>query len=255
MTTLLPPLTTLHQRAAGILSRVLVAAALSGMGALLGRYVATNPDWRVGDVRFVGNTHAEPGALRHLSDIRTGTHLVQVDLERAVAGVERHPWVKHAEARRVFPGAVEITVDEYVPVMILALDRLWYVDQDGVPFTPAQDGDLDLPVLTGLDPNFARREPDLSRAVVAGALRVLNAWQTHAGAAPADDSSEVAFHAAHGYDLVLRSGTRLILGFGDPSEPLAKLDRLVVAGLDLNTPQRVDLDMETVAVATPLPKL
>ena len=255
MTTLLPPFTSLRQRAASIAARVLVAASLSGMGAWVGHYVATNPDWRVEDVRFVGNSHADVPALRHLSDIRTGTHLAQVDLNRAIAGVERHPWVKHASARRVFPAAVEITVEEYTPVMLLALDRLWYVDKDGVPFTPAKDGDLDLPVLTGLDPAFACREPDLARAVVTGGLRVLNSWTTHGGAVPADDASEVAFNAAHGYDLVLRSGTRLILGFGDPADPLGKLDRLVAAGLDLKTPQRVDLDMETVAVATPLPKL
>lgn len=260
MNALLPPNPTWKQRVASVAGRLLFALALAGVGALAGRALAVNPAWRVSEVDFVGLSRAPEAELRHLSDLRSGSHLLRADLDRAVAGVSRHPWVRSASARRVYPGAVEITVEEYQPVMMLALDRLWYVDETGVPFSPATSADLDFPVLTGLDPAQAESDPELGRAVIAGALRVLDAWNDRALAPGSDLTagaaiSEVHFSASHGYDLVLRSGTRLILGFGDPAVPLGRLDRLVAGGADLERPQRVDLDLETVAVATPLPAI
>jgi hypothetical protein len=72
-----------------------------------------------------------------------------------------------------------------------------------------------------------------------------------AGLAEAD-VSEVHFDRLHGFELVLRSGTRLVVGYGNPSVPLQRVPALCKAGLDLRTPQLVDLDSERVAVATPL---
>jgi hypothetical protein len=66
------------------------------------------------------------------------------------------------------------------------------------------------------------------------------------------DLSELRFDARTGYTLVLRNGSELIFGMGDPSPPLQRLDQLIGVGLDLRIPQRVDLDAATVAVATPL---
>lgn len=241
------------QRARTLLGRLLVAGLIVGSGAGIGHAVATNPSWRVSDVRFVGADHAPEGELRHLSDLRQGDHLLTLDLDHAIDGVRRHPWVRSATARRVFPGTVEITVSEHEPVLLLALDRLWYVDSDGVAFAPATSDDLDYPALTGLDPELASSDPELGRAAVAGALRVLTTWTARDRDGGAREVSEIFFSPTHGFDLVLRSGTRLLLGVGDPAEPLTRLDRLIGAGLDLGVPQRVDLDMKTVAVATPLP--
>ncbi len=258
MNALLPQNPSWKQRAASVASRVLFALALAGVGALAGRALAVNPAWRVSEVSFVGLDRAPEAELRHLSDLRSGSHLLRADLDRAVDGVRRHPWVRDAEARRVYPGTVEIAVTEYQPVLMVALDRLWYVDTTGIPFLPATTEDLDYPVLTGLDPAQAEADPELGRAVIAGALRVLNAWSERPLAPGSELSagaaiSEIHWSPSHGYDLVLRSGSRLILGFGDPATPLSRLDRLVAAGVDLSKPQRVDLDLETVAVATPLP--
>ena len=249
------PLTspTWIQRARTLLGRLLVAGLIVGAGAGIGHAVATNPSWHVSEVRFVGANHAPEGELRHLSDLHQGEHLLTVDLDQAIEGVSRHPWVRSATARRVFPGTVEITVSEHEPVMLLALDRLWYVDADGTPFATATSDDLDYPTLTGLDPALATSDPELGRAAIGGALRVLSTWSSRDRDGGAREVSELYFSPTHGFDLVLRSGTRLLLGVGDPAEPLERLDRLIGAGLDLGAPQRIDLDMKTVAVATPLP--
>lgn len=244
---------TWMHRARAILGRLVIAGAVVGAGAGVGHAVATSPSWRLSEVRFSGAAHATDGELRQLSDLHTGAHLLTVDLDRAIAGVERHPWVATATARRVYPGVVEIAVVEHQPVLMLALDRLWYVDADGTPFTTATSDDLDHPVLTGLDPRLAAAEPELGRAAIQGALRVLSAWSARGSDGGLREVSEVFYSPAHGFELVLRSGTRLQLGFGEPAEPLARLERLLEAGLSLSVPQSIDLDMKTVAVATPLP--
>ena len=64
--------------------------------------------------------------------------------------MERHPWVRRAEARRVLPATIEVVVEEHAPVLILALDRMWYVNAMGEPFKLATTEDLDYPVLMSI---------------------------------------------------------------------------------------------------------
>lgn len=151
----------------------------------------------------------------------------------------------------MLPGVVEIEVVEHQPKLLLALDELWFLDGDGRPYARAGSAALDLPVITGLDQAFVDGDPEHARAVVWAAGRVLGSAVTDAGIAEID-VSEIHFDRLHGFELVLRSGTRLVVGYGNPSVPLQRVPALCNAGLDLATPQLVDLDSERVAIATPL---
>lgn len=219
---------------------------------LLGHQVVTGEHWEVDQVAVAGNLRASDTAIRHLADIPPDAHLLAVDLGALAARVETHPWVRHVEVRRLLPGTLEVVVEEHEPALLLALDRLWLVDADGRPFKLARGEDLDHPIVTGIDRQLADLHPELAQAVVQGALRVMEASDGHPWVGPAT-VSEVHFDDRLGYHLVTRKGSELILGFGDPDDALARLDRLIEAGLDLSIPQRVDLDAGAVAIATPLP--
>lgn len=219
---------------------------------LLVHEIAVGPAWEVNEVEVTGNVRASEAALRHLADIRHGTHLARVDLDRAVANVQTHPWVRSVETRRVFPSGVQLVIEEHQPTMLLALDDLWYVDTRGDVFRRADSDDLDYPILTGMDPKLAVDHPQVAQAVMQHALTILDAGQGHPHVSPAH-VSEVRFHASSGFTLVLRNGTELMLGFAPAGERLDRLDRLVMSGLDPSDPQRVDLGGDRVAVATPLP--
>ncbi len=229
----------------------LVGSALTITAGVVVHEVAVGGMWEVNEVEIAGNTYASDAALRHLADVRPGTHLAAVDLQRAVDGVVQHPWVRRAEARRIFPGTISIIVEEHEPALLLALDELWYVDANGLPFKRARAGTLDYPVLTGLDRDLARDHPRVARAVLARALDVLAACDSHPVADP-HQISELRFSRSTGFTLVLRSGTELVLGFDHPEERIHRLDRLILAGLDPDQPQRIDLDAGDVAIATPL---
>ena len=66
------------------------------------------------------------------------------------------------------------------------------------------------------------------------------------------DISEFHFDAHVGFSLILRSGTQVLLGFADPAPALDRLSRMRERGLNLDTPQRIDLDVGSVAIASPL---
>ena len=217
----------------------------------LGDAIAHGETFQVQDVVFVGAERANTAQLRHLADVRNGTHLFNADLARAVRGVEAHPWVDEATARRRFPSAVEIHVREHQPKMLLALDELWLIDANANIFKRADSSLLDFPVLSGIDPDFLREHPQVARAIIDDAnaiFKVLDADEQLALA----ELSEIHFDSRAGFTLVLRSGSRIVLGFADPAPALDRLARMRERGLSLETPQQVDLDVGSVAIATPL---
>lgn len=219
---------------------------------LLGHQVATGEHWQVDRVTVAGNLHASEVAVRHLADVPAGAHLLTIDLNEVAASVERHPWVSRVEVSRSLPGTIEIVVEEHETVMLLALDRLWAVDDRGVPFKQARGERLDYPILTGLDTPLTERRPDLADAVVQGALRILDTGEGHP-VVGRTAVSELHFDDRLGFVVVTRNGSEFIVGFDHPQGALDRLDTLLAAGLDLSRPHRVDLDAGSVAIATPLP--
>ena len=75
--------------------------ALAICATLVALWAVVRPDefW-VERVDFEGNVRATPAELRHLADIRNGTTIWGVDLDRVSSNVRRHPWVKRVEAER-----------------------------------------------------------------------------------------------------------------------------------------------------------
>ena len=205
---------------------------------------------RLHTIRVVGIQRASEAQVRHLAGLAMNEPLVQLDLQAAVAGVERHPWVAHAEARRVFPDTVVIQVEERQVVALLLLDRLYLVDHDGEAFRIASSPDLDHPFLTGVPLDLSQQHPELARRIVHDAMDWLSAVEGRGGLEE-KDISEIHFDAKSGYAVALRNGGEILLGFRD-HRVLDRLDALVAQGVDLSHPHRVDLGFDKLAVVTPL---
>jgi len=230
-----------------------VCALLCGTGALAATYgYADSARFDVDEVHVEGLRNAGQIEIRHLANIPMGTKLWSVDPERVAAGIAEHPWVSSAEVARAWPNAVTVRVQEYEPVLLLRHRGLYYVDGEGEVFKRARTDDLDYPVLTGLDADWADAHPAVSRRIVRDAVAVL--------ATVANDTllsstavSEVRFSVDTGFAIVLRNGTELSFGFGDPTGPMERLHRMLRTGLDLSMDVfRIDLSAQAVAVLTPL---
>ncbi len=206
-------------------------------------------------VEVEGKTRAGAAEVRHLANVGIGEPLIGVDLDAVVAGVERHPWVAHAEVRRAFPDRVVISVRERVPTALLLLDQLYLVDAEGNVFRKAAGVSLDLPVLTGIPLEYSTEQPDLARRIIRDGLSILATASDSArqgeGEIAENAVSEVRFDARAGYTLMLRNGGEVLLGF-EPDAALTRLSRLARKGVDLSLPHRVDLGSPRLAVVTPL---
>jgi cell division septal protein FtsQ len=206
---------------------------------------------RVGGVELVGNIEASDVALRHLADVRVGDPLLFVDLEQVLDGVERHPWVASATVHRALPNRVVIEVVEHEDVLLLAYRGLYRVDAEGEIFVRARSSDLDLPILTGLDAELIDSQPAVSERILDEALLVLGAVRD-SGVLTSDDLSEIHFDPSLGFTLRLRNTSAVHLGFRPPAESLQRLQLMTERGLDLSRPHEIDLDLEGLAVVSPL---
>ena len=231
-----------------------VRAALVAGGGLftMATLLLVRPDLMlVEHVVFAGNMRANPVELRHLVDVRNGTTMFGVDLGRASAGAQLHPWVRHATAFRQWPATVVVKIDEYVPVALLERDGLWYVSADGDVFLRARADDLDFPVITGLDPALERSHPDLPTLVVHDGLALLHALDAR-DLVSRSRISEVSFSATHGWTVHVVGGARVIFDLDGRERQLARLAALLKQGVDLDKPVLVDLAPESLAIVRPL---
>ncbi len=199
-------------------------------------------------------THVTEAHARHLADIPQRGSMLAVDVDRVAAGIARHPWVREASVKRDLPDVVDIAIIERTPAMVLVLDGYWLVDVSGTVIHAATPDEFDHPLLTGISPDFAEKQPEITRRIVRDALAILEscARTTHAGITP-EKISEVNFSFTGGYKLVLRSGSEVVLGFRPHEEPLAQLDVLAHNGVDpVENRLRVDLAEPAQAVVSPL---
>lgn len=137
---------------------VLVILAASGAGFWYGRQV-TGPDllgWA--DQFFEIQVTDVTGALRvsreeilALLDLEPERGLLSVDPEALEQVLKTHPWIRHAEVRRVFPKTLVVKIKEREPVAFLRTEgRVFMLDREGAIIS-GQSGEPDglLPVLTG----------------------------------------------------------------------------------------------------------
>ena len=163
--------------------------------------------------------------IRAVLNLRTGDNLLFADLQQTRARVESHPWVARCAIKRELPDVLRIVVEERSPRIILALDRLYYVDAEAQPFKALSPGDAyDLPVLTGLEREDLLHRPAAARAAITGALALIDALNEGDTPLPTDQVSEISWDADEGYSAITVNGN-LTVRFGK-DEFAGKLARL-----------------------------
>lgn len=216
--------------------------------------ISTSPLFRVQRCNIVGNEKVSETAIRHLSNIRYEQHLFSMNIDAIAQHINEHPWVKSTTIERQFPSTVHISIEEYKPVLQLALEKLWYVDADGIIFRQADSTNLNYPFLTGIPQDWVETHPTLVQKIIVDALAIYAACDRPL-LGSTENISEINFHKDIGFRVILRNGTTLSLGFYEPDSRLDRLHQMVAQGLDLSIPQRVDLDSENIAITKPLTKL
>ncbi len=230
-------------------SHLRIAAAVTA--CVFGLLLGPPGGWFVERVVFEGATEADARSLRHLADLRNGTTMWGVDLESVAHGVERHPWVREARARREWPDTVVVEIVEHRAAALLHDGgRLLVVSDDGRPFLPADAEHLDLPHLTGFAGELGALHPDLPPLAVRQALWLVSELDRRA-LVPRGRIGEISFSRASGYR-VHAGPAELAFGLHDVATQIDRLADLVAGGLSLSSPHSVDLGAPSVVLVRPL---
>jgi len=116
--------------------------------------------------------------IMEVASVPPETPIFKLDLREISQRVEALPWVRSCEVRRVLPDKLRLRVIERRPVALIRLDKLYYVDEDGTPFTePAPGETLDYPILTGWENQ--KWEKGEGKDLIGEALWFLSEVQEH----------------------------------------------------------------------------
>lgn len=172
-------------------------------------------------IRVEGVVRTAPDAVVAAAELRPGTGLFQIDVDRARQGVEALPWVRGCRVFRQIPATVTVEVAEWEPRFLIRLDRLYYLTGEGhVVRAPLTEG-LDYPVVTGLTWAALEGEGPLRTALLEF-MGILDQGilKDEVGEIHLDpDLGVTVYTSADG-------GTGLLLGFDRFAERLERLARL-----------------------------
>ncbi len=105
-------------------------AATAGAARETYRFLTAGQPLRIREVRFAGRQRASEQELAEAATVRRGDNLLRADLAQLERAVAKVPWVKRAEARRRFPAAVEVRLEEHQPAALVELSGLYLVSSD-----------------------------------------------------------------------------------------------------------------------------
>jgi cell division protein FtsQ len=174
--------------------------------------------------------------------VSAGTPLAELDVEGVLARLRAHPWIAQARAVRLPPDRLIVRVHEREPRGVTAAaesETPLLVDADGVPFAPATQRDLEaLPRLAAPAPTA----PGERSAALAGGIALAAAIE-RAGLGPVREISASAARDPVGFVFRLgRPEARVVIGHEDWETRLARLARLLAAGLpEADGAQEIDL--------------
>jgi cell division protein FtsQ len=240
----------------GVCASVWLGALVSGAlaGALGGNALLTGlfPE-RATRLRYavIGNERATALELATAAAVAPGTSFEALDLPAVRSALAGHPWVRHARVAALPPDRVILAVEEREPVAVARLSgEARLVDRDGTAFAPAGAG-TDLPELVGAGAPGAPPLLDgvtLLDAVAEQGLpapRVLILAGEEPGTTP-------ALELAPG---TTAPGARVLIGNDDQPAKLARLARLLEAGLpELAEVEEIDLRFGDDVVLRPRPE-
>ena len=131
---------------------VVAVASIVGGGVAVSYFLLTSAHFETRAVSISGCSRTGPEQLEAIVRREFPGSTLRIDLNAVCDRLEREPWIRQADARRILPSELAIRVAEREPAVILELrGDLWLADAEGVlldRYDP-RHGKLDMPVFTG----------------------------------------------------------------------------------------------------------
>lgn len=208
---------------------VIVVAVSVGVAWSAHRYALTSPRFAVRDMEVTGATRFGSEQVATLAGVAPGSNLFALDTSAMERRLLENPWIERARVTRRLPSALTVELTERKATAVTVLGgRLYLVSQAGEPFKAVEAKDpVDLPVVTGLDPEQLSRDRRRELERLRVALDVLRQYGRIA-ISKAYPAQEV--HLGEGGSVTLmvgREGLALALGKGPFRQRLQMVERVI----------------------------
>lgn len=235
---------------------VLIIAVLAFISRFVYGHMMVSPLLTLQKVTIEGCHETSERKLLSLTQLDRKPNLLSVDLAELRSKIEATPWIEQAEIKRIFPDKISIKITERNPAAIILLERLYYIDGQGVIFARVPKGhQIGYPVLTGLRRDDFKAHPDQSRLLVSKALSLIKLIEG-AEVFSKKDISEIHMDKALGINLYSNDGAiEIKLGLDHFEAKWRRLERvwrhlherpLKPASIDCNYEKRVIVKLQDV---------
>ncbi|UCG80477.1 MAG: FtsQ-type POTRA domain-containing protein [Desulfobacterales bacterium] len=145
------------------------------------------------EITVEGNKELSKQTVLKQAGLKLHENILAVNLNTIRYRLMAHPWVASAAIERALPDTIHIRVKERVPIAIVDLDRLFYVDERGEIFKPVESSDrVRVPVVTGLSLSGIEIEDLWSSPLLLAVMEVLRLSRHHEDTIPC-----YALHRVH----------------------------------------------------------
>ncbi|MFC1883331.1 cell division protein FtsQ/DivIB [Thermodesulfobacteriota bacterium] len=128
-------------------------------------YLLNSPHLRLGKIVVEGVGGAIKNDILALAGLEKGISIMAINLDEVKMSLEEHPWIRSIELTRHFPHTIVIKAEKHVPIAVIALSRMYYLNRHGEVFKRVSDSEfVDLPVITGISEERFSAEEELSLA-------------------------------------------------------------------------------------------
>ncbi len=210
------------------------------------KYLLALSYFDIQEITIMGGDKVSAREIIRDSGINLGENLLSTDVNEVKDRIEKHPWIKKAEVRRLYPSELEISVLERVPAALIKFDDIYYIDGDGVVFERvASEDEISLPVITGVEMKEILKDDSSGSDGIFKALSFMKVFGkkrfNHVG-----EISEIKVDKLNGLTLYTMNGAvKIDIGNGNYENRLYRLESIVtnlksgLKGVDF-----VDLDYE-----------
>jgi cell division protein FtsQ len=149
----------------------LIVSLSSAVAWAIRDHVIHSPRFAVTEIRVTGAHQRTEEALLAEAGLSKGANVFSVDLDAAQVRLLGDPWVSNATLARRLPGTLLVQVTERELGALVVLHETYLATREGEIFKRFELGDpVDLPVISGLDPDSVADDREGAQATLRRAL-------------------------------------------------------------------------------------
>jgi cell division protein FtsQ len=215
----------------GVLWLTLGLAGIAGIGlglVLLYYQLLTSPFFCIKDINNIavmGNQRLTRSQILEMAHLDARTNLLALKPNLVENALMTHPWIAKAELARHWPNHITLRLTERMPLALVQLEDLYYIDKTGSLFRPSSPSDPhDFPVITGFTRDQFPPGQSSPATIVSQTLDLLKFLQDTTGPLKSSLVAEINVDTERGFTLYI-SGVRTAFYLGSTGLP-EKIEKL-----------------------------